>query len=638
MKKTSFTLFMVLVLSVNITSAFAAFKQLHSVKLSFTPSTHNYSHTDDFSYFLCSNKSDMAMVDGLNGKVLWSINFAKDLSNKRFSNQHWNKYANVILVYDEDTKKEVAKKYFIDGETGKMLWESNSYVSDYGKYELKDGFTNYFDYETNGVLLPTKNSVDFVDVNTGKTLWSKTFDLSGKARDFDCFIMKYYDLVKIITGKETEIYLSTLTGEEVTDINPYYNKKKALADKRFVHMVEVPEKNMYVTMQGETSNFYAFLGASLPKWKMTFIAYDLKTDQQLWNKKYMVAHAFDWLSYEPFLRMSYGNGKIFVQHDPNLNTKSGLTVIDVDNGEKIWEANYSTSEMKSSGLTKTYLTPYPAPEPLVVGNTVFVVDKVYNHVGCFDINSGKKIWESPKFPDAQKIPTLVYFDGVLVMAFGQPTAKTAKIIQSSGPTIYRREFNGKDKYGIIAYDATTGKTLWFGDKLAKKTKDKFEYIAGTELVNGKLLCATNKNFFIIDPKSGEVEGSLPVSKEKVGAIWKMNYFAEKEKVVLDCEKGVVKIDPVGLKIEGSVKTPNITYFSPVGSMNADNHYDDYAIFTSGKPSKMQMKTFASIDLDAMKIRGTESAALLFYDNPHFSYGAEMFYKSSGSTLTIYSVK
>ncbi len=135
------------------------------------------------------------------------------------------------------------------------MWKSDKYVSDFGKYELSEGFINYYDAETKGVILPTKEKVDFVNVFNGDVIWSKEFDLSGKAKHFDSFIMAYYDLVKVNLGKDDAIYLTTNEGKEVPDIDTYFNKKKYLADRKHSIMINIPEKNMYVLLQGETSTF-----------------------------------------------------------------------------------------------------------------------------------------------------------------------------------------------------------------------------------------------------------------------------------------------------------------------------------------------------------------------------------------------
>ena len=109
-------------------------------------------------------------------------------------------------------------------------------------------------------------------------------------------------------------------------------------------------------------------------------------------------------------------------------------------------------------------------------------------------------------------------------------------------------------------------------------------------------------------------------------------------MILNCENGVVKIDPVAVKSEGSVKTSTVPFYLASYQMNADDTYSDYAIFTDGNAETMKFKEFAAIDLDKMAIRGIEEGDLLFYDIPHFSYGAEMFYKVDGSEIKFYSVK
>lgn len=637
-----------------------AFRQISNVNLSFNPDEFNYAHTDDFKFFLSSSKSDMAMIDGVAGKVLWTLNFSKDLNMKKFKNQFWNKEANVILLYDEDSKKGIADKIFVDGNSGKILWKSNEYVDEFGKYELSDGFSNYYDESTQCVLLPTKTTVDFVEVYTGKVKWSKSFELEGKARHFDCYIMAYYNLVKIQTGEETSIYLTTSEGKEVEDIDLYYNKKKALTEARRATFLEIPERKQYVIMKGKDSKFLNTLGiltgvgGSYQAWKMTFSCYESNTDRLIWEKEHMIAQSYDWITNKPYVRMIYQGGKLFIEHEPNLQTKTGLSVLNIETGELDWEAYYTTTEMK--GLATVTLTPFPAPDPVVYQGKVYVVDKVNNRVCCYDLNNGTKLWQSDKFPDAQKIPNLSAKDGKIILTHGSPAKKIKKseaesdycfgystptrrvICQGKKIVTYQYIFNNKDKYGIIAYDANTGKEIWSNETIAKKAKDKFAYIASTRLVNENLYCATDKNFFILNPIDGSVINSLPVSKEKLGKIWGMEYFEDKGFIILNCEKGIIKIDAREARIAGSLKTPNVPGARISELIGADDSWDDYAIYTAGKPEKMKYKQFASIDLNQMKMRGTDEAWILEADVNHFSEGAELFYKAKGKQLSVYSVK
>jgi outer membrane protein assembly factor BamB len=629
-----------LVPSINTSAGNSEFKQLQSIKLPFTPSTHWYTHTDDFKFFLCSTKSDMLMLDGTTGKILWQKNFEKDFSNKKFSNQFWNKAANVVLLYDEDTKKGMATKYFIDGKTGNILWSSDKYVSDLGRYELSTGFSWSYDPITNGVLLLTKESVDLIDINTGKLIWSKPLAITGKTKDLNCYIMEYYDLVRIITGDETEILLTIRDGKEVSDSDPYFNKKKFMANMQHARIIDIPEKDMYVLMLGETDpGFSAFTGIDLPKRKLSFMGYKAGTDELIWSKKYVMSFAFDWVSKDDyFITMHYDNGKLFVEHNPSPKPNTGLTVLNPDNGEILWECQFKASEVKSAGLSKNLTTPFPAPDPVSVNGKTYVVNKVKNIVSCYDENTGAKIWDSEDFPDAQKIPTLYVTDGLVIMGYGGDELKCASITQTNGPNIERYEYNNKDKYGIFAYDAATGKVGWSSETIEKKEKVKFDYIAGMRLIDGKLFCATDKNFFILDPKTGDVKGNIPVAKEKLGDAWKMFYFDKEKKIILNCDKGIMKIDPATLKIEGVVNTSTLPYYQASRFMQADDPYQDYAIFTSGDAVKGTFKEFASIDLDNMTIRGTDDGELLFSNIPHFSKGGEMFYKVDGGEISIYSVK
>lgn len=641
------------------------FKVLNSLNLSFAPNEIEYDHTSDFKYFLCSNKTDMCMFDGNLGKILWQLNFQKETGAKKISNQYWNKMANVILVFEEDTKKAIATKYFIDGQTGKLLWKSNEYVSDFGKYELSTGFKSYYDPKTNGVLLPTKDKIDFVNVQTGQVIWNKTFDISGKPRDFDCYLLEYYDLVKVITGKDTQIYLTTNSGEEVTEIDQYYDKKKALINASRATYLEIPDKNCYVIMKGRESIVFDVLGVLLgagtsnaQSWKMTFMAYEMGTDRLLWKKEHFIAQSSDWITEDPYLEMMYAEGKLFIEHEPNLKTNSGLTVLDIETGEKSWECYFTTSSMK--GVMTTVLTPFPNPTPIVDNGSVYAVDYFNRRMMSYNLHTGQKQWESEKLPTVQKIPTSILYDGVIILPLGAAERKIQKteaaaeycfsyrtsrvrvVCAGSGKNrkqyTYKYIYDDKDTYGIMAFDQKTGKTLWSNETIAKAAKDKFAFIASTQLVGSKLYCATNKNLFILDPKTGAVLGSAPVSKEKVGNIWGMTYFKNQNQFIINCQNGIVKVDASSAQIIGSLKTPNINGLNVSEMMNADDAYADYGIFTKGNVKKMEYKEFATINLNNMSIRGTHAADVLFYDNPHFADGGEKFYVADGKKVVIYSTK
>ncbi|MDP4281307.1 MAG: PQQ-binding-like beta-propeller repeat protein [Bacteroidota bacterium] len=634
-KIASIFIFTIMVLSAS--AGGPAFRELHKARLPFSPSIQMYNHTDDFRFFLCSSKTEILMFDGTTGKILWKKNFEKDFSNKKFLNQYWNKDANVVLVFDEDTKKNIATKYFIDGRTGNLLWKSDKYISGLGGYDLGEGFSNYYDIQTNGVLLPTKESVNFVDVNTGNIIWSKPITISGKG--FDCFFLQYYNLVKIVNGGNGSYYTID-KGNEVTEIEPYFNRKKFLANQLHSHIIEIP--GMYILMLTESVNSYkAFTGIDLPKLDMSFMGYDAKTDNLLWSKVYHINCAFNWVNKKEFFaRMYYDGERLFVEHNPGQKPNTGLTVINPVNGELLWEANFKASDVKTAGLGKNILTPFPAPHPVTVDGKTYVVNKAKNIVSCYDATNGTKIWDSEDFPDAQKIPSLIYADGMLIMNYGGGAKKCATIIKDKGPNVERYEYNNKDKYGINAYDAATGKIVWNDKTLKKQFKVKFGLIAGTEMINGNLVCATDRDILVIDPKTGNVLKNISISDEKLGDAWSMVYFPEKGKIILNCEDGIIKMDAVSKKFEGKVKITTFPFFMPYeeDKMNADDPWSDYAVFTKGDGEKMVIKEFASIDLDNMTVRAAGDADVFTYRVPHFSEGGEMFYKSDGDEVTIFSVK
>jgi hypothetical protein len=73
-------------------------------------------------------------------------------------------------------------------------------------------------------------------------------------------------------------------------------------------------------------------------------------------------------------------------------------------------------------------------------------------------------------------------------------------------------------------------------------------------------------------------------------------------------------------------------------MNADDPYLDYAVFSKGDGAKMEIKEWASVDLDKMSVRGAGNADIFMSYAPHFSEGADMFYRVDGEVISIFSVK
>ncbi len=615
------------------------FKPLYNLELPFKPTINWYDHTSDFKFFLCSTKEEMLVLDGTTGKIVWHNNFAKEFGEKSISNQYWNKDANVIMLYNDDSKKGVATKYFVDGKTGKTLWKSNIYVSKLGDYKAEDGFMRDYDPETKGVILPTKETIDFVDIFTGKPLWSKTFALEGKQKNFDCFVMPYYDLICVNTGKESSLFFTTKEGTEVTDIEPYLDLKKLRSDSKYAKTLSIPEKNMYVILQGETSVVPYVFGLDIPKKKMILYAFDQKTDKLLWKKNYEFAYALPYIGTDPLIDLYYSHNKLFVEHYSGVtNSDEGLTVIDIATGEKMWTASFTCFTTDMRGIAKVYMTLYPSPDPLVNNDFVYVADKKHNKLVCYDAKTGAIKWESEKFPDTQKIPFLAIKDQILIMQYGAADIKEVAISKSDGPSVYTLEYDAKDKYGIIAYDAKTGKILWTGDDLAKKAGDKFKLIAGTRLTDKGIICLTNKNLLTLHVATGNLLTKTSIEDLDLGDVWLAYEFVDEQQIIVNCEKGIVKINAKTMQVESTLKTPNIPGYSPYFSMNGDDKYDDYAIFTKVDAEKMEYKKFACIDLKTMTIRGEEDAEILNFDIDAFSEGAELFYRVDNETITMYSVK
>lgn len=122
MKKYTIQLLCVLLSTITLnTLAQSAFNQ--EWKSEFPISVETRMINDDRSLVLGGNMNELAMMNGLTGKIIWQLNFKEKLGQKKAKDWSWDKKVNVVWVDVKAGKKdEVLTSYFKDA-TGEQITE-----------------------------------------------------------------------------------------------------------------------------------------------------------------------------------------------------------------------------------------------------------------------------------------------------------------------------------------------------------------------------------------------------------------------------------------------------------------------------------------------------------------------------------
>jgi outer membrane protein assembly factor BamB len=117
----------------------------------------------DGRYILGSTTSDVAVLDGASGKLLWQANFQDKLGSKKCEIQYVMDDAGVFLVYNKRGKNDVL--HVMDLNTGEELWNTDQFE------KLKLSSILYLK-EKKGFMIVTKDGLTLFDARTGNTIWN----------------------------------------------------------------------------------------------------------------------------------------------------------------------------------------------------------------------------------------------------------------------------------------------------------------------------------------------------------------------------------------------------------------------------------------------------------------------------------
>ena len=606
------------------------FQEVWKTKVPFSPAIHKFTHNDDLSLILCSTKKILYMINGKTGQKLWEMDIPNTLGVKSAEYQYWSQDAGVIVVFADDKKKSNSFKYFINDRSGQIMWKSDKYVAEKGEYSLKNGLKYSYDASTKTLLLCSDESIEVVKASSGDVVWTKRYAMDGKEKYFDCYYRKYYNLVCVDISKEECIYLDKSNGSDVTDITPYFDFESYISDRENTrNIVQIPEKNMFVTLQFKRSIFFG-----LAKRKMTVSAYEKGTNRLIWTNEISCSFVYDLYSTNtyrpiPVVDISYSNGKISLAYE-------GLSVLDANTGKLLWEAEFEITD-NDFGLSKDEQVLYASPFPVFQDGNAFVFNKDERKLICYDAEKGTQIWESEKSSRTDYIDGLYVYDNVAIVQLGGVAlVNTRKTITNGNYTyyIYGRGYQLKGDFGLYAYNKKDGKEVWSHKTIKDATKDGFKTIYGSYFYTNKLFVITDKNVLCLNPKDGSSNWQTPVKSLKIGKVWRTHFFEEQNKIVLDCEKGVAVIDASSGKVLQTIKIKNVNSPSPeIG----DDSYSDYFIYTNGKAEKL--KEFGSVNLETGKINGVQKIwnSDAYLEN-FFSWDGEYFIIPDGSNCSLLKVK
>ncbi|MBS3913760.1 MAG: PQQ-binding-like beta-propeller repeat protein [Bacteroidetes bacterium] len=479
--------------------------------------------------------------------------------------------------------------------------------------------------------------MSMIDATNGTVLWTihykEKFDVK-KAEDWGWNKEASYVWVRIKEGKDVErtYYFDERTAAKIDDVasrtvksdkkyGSYYNVWKAYT--AYVGSFDDDANNIHVNLEYKRR----LVGAAGGKGTLTDItvnstgAYSWSTTFQGRMIRALCDNAVGSATSQDFggdyINMVVGDNKVFVIYE-------GISVFDLNTGAKLWETSFDNSDF-NFGILKSSQTLGKAAMPLVGNDGVYVADlsKGNHKIKKLDLTSGKVIWESPEFGKDDIIPELTLVNGALVARFGGKTEVQTYIPGQNGkPDQCKLEYKPIGPFGMKAFDAKTGATLWETSKM-KELGDKFKGAISNTLVSGNnVVFASNKFVYAFDAHSGKVVFKTDISKSGIGlpeVVWE-----RKGSVILESTTGIASVNLSDGKLNFGTKTKK--NFGSFGTVDA------YYVWV-GK-SAMDLRAFIRVDLDNGQILGIQKET----GYPIFTPDYEAFLRYDGNKIARFKTK
>lgn len=553
-------------------------------KFSFKPDRWFYD--DDARYILGRSDDQAEVLDGATGKSIWKLNFKNDLKVKSLSRATYNVAEGVVLFFNSDEKKKVGEKIIVDLASGKELWRADNYsgVDADGNFHFANSFN---EVTAKGVLLifnDASKKFTGIEIKTGKIKWESTpyANVSleknvgiTRVSDTEFAVVTLYDEDVL---KTKFLYMNIVTGEFVDESK--FTTAAGNQDKYFSGEVRSKRTvdNTVISLTGKMG-------------KLGFgIDFELEASGAIvWKKKFEGKAVRQLFNDAPYVKLDIQSDKIFVM-------SKEITVFDLKTGDLLWSVPFDNCDV-SVGL-KAKQEFGIAGWPLVAGNFIYYVDlNADNAIKKVDGKTGKVVWQSEKLKSNDRVPNLVLSGGVLVAQFGGLINTQIYISSPNGVETFKTENRFDGNFELRAYDPQTGKRLWTTADAAAKLGDKFSSrISTVYSLNNKIVVASDKNLFCLEPKTGDVVYKTSLTDLKVGPMVELMVAPDFETLNIFCDNGVVSANASTGKINYATKTDEIFWKAPGSGSYLLNQGENLFI-------RVGEADFIGFDLATGKIKG-----------------------------------
>ncbi|MDP1675291.1 MAG: PQQ-binding-like beta-propeller repeat protein [Bacteroidota bacterium] len=532
-------------------------------------------YNPDGSLVVGANEEEICMLNGMDGKVLWSYEYKDKLGIKSFEYQSWNKKAGVIMLLEN--KDDNCHKIFLDEKTGNELWRTDR-LTNFGNYLIDGTFRDNYVQELYATPFFDGKNVELVEIKTGKALWSNSQFKDFKDDDFELFTLAEEGLVGIMNADKFG-YIDLKTGKSVArgKISPNSDA------------ITLSEKDLRVSIDYGKHEFLSFTR------KMTLSATKISTNQKVWETSFEGTVYESWaiFSGESVLgQLLKGGNKVItfdVVGDNVIVIYEGISVFDLKDGRKLWSAAYESVDYEG-GLKVVQILNVAAR--LISGDGIFLVDRKTEKIHKYDLATGKELWTAPGISSDDIIPCMILKNHTLLVQFGGYMSVQTFF---TGDQVYQSEskFAG-DSYGIRAYNAETGSLLWDTDKMKSVLKEEFGERITDLIINGDYVYVCGeKTLFALEVQTGKPKYTVNIKDLKIDAPFYLTLSESGQRLYLDCDEGIAAF--------------NIADGKKIYSNNTDKNFGRFSqgknYFSWNGVEPLELSKFIGFDLNTGAIKG-----------------------------------
>ncbi len=430
-----------------------------------------------------SNEKNFSILKDADGSVKWTSKFNDIYEKIRKVDLQIPMYASkAIFLFDKKMGKD--QMVVVDIETGKMLWNTDTYQGIVHPDEI------IYVSEMDAYAIVTNDALTMVKARTGEQLWStKTMNTPvGKyLYDKETQMITMVNMPRTFLGsvfkgfKNQIIKINAVTGAVVWD-QTYRGllEKKVVTKEPVVSFVLAEGNKLMLQLNG-------------------LQVFDYLTGKPLWSATYDV-------SFEEFARV----------RTPGRVVAKGV---------------YGA-----------------VAEPLYDGAFVYILDfksRSSQYLKKYEVESGKLVWTSPEIKDARAIPGLYKIEDVVLLQVGGAvevqgiTVKTeSRPDGSSTTTTYRSiSYQNVRPYNVQAFSASDGKQIWESERFKRGISNMFVHEQNLIVCSGKAL-------YSLDYKTGKDLYEVPLEDddislaEKIINPYTLGDDVNKENVIIIGNKGV----------------------------------------------------------------------------------------------------